>query len=427
MSNRDEFQAFISRLKAVSPTITEEQRKGLLRQATLEFEVPVEDAVEILQTAGFVVGQNDNYFEILGISVDELSNLSEDAITTHVNATHKKLYTTSLAAGGLPRTDGRSQEQWRNVLNQARDTLIDPVKRQEHIIAFHQHTDEITELEAASEPDSQISDVVAVERPYQEIRYNTLPDDVDVPADMVFIPAGEFLMSSEDEKSPGTLHSTHSVNLNGYLIDVYPVTNTQFNTFLDANPQWQKRNIPSQLHDGNYLESWTGRNPPRDRADHPVIYVSWYAAMAYAEWVGKRLPTKAEWEMAARGGLHGKKYPWGDQINMDQANYGMHVGKTTSVNKYPPNEYGIYDMVGNVWEWCLDEHDDKTKHQHYDMIAEKIGNITRDFLQVKSPRVVRGGSWASSERATQIAYCGWAAPNFTHYNYGFRCVKEIVT
>ena len=129
MSKRDEFVAFISSLKAVSRTITDEQRKGILRQATLEYEVHVDDAVEILQAAGLVVGQNDNYFEILDISIAELNNLSEDAITAHVNASHKKLYATSLAAGGLPRSDRRSQEQWRNILNAARDTLIDPLKK----------------------------------------------------------------------------------------------------------------------------------------------------------------------------------------------------------------------------------------------------------------------------------------------------------
>ncbi len=427
MSKREEFIEVVNTFKTVSPSITDIQRRGLLSQAVQNYGLSVDEATEILISLGLIVGEEINYFEVLELSIEQLQNKSVTEIANYVDESHSRLYRASLRAGGLPRTDGKSQEQWRNILNQARDTLIDPIKRQEHIIAFHQHTDEITELEAASEPDSQISDVVAVERPYQEIRYNTLPDDVDVPDDMVFIPAGEFLMSSEDEKSSGTLHSTHSVNLNGYLIDIYPVTNADFNTFLNENPQWQKNNIPSVLHDGKYLESWIGRRPPRDKTDHPVIYVSWYAAMAYAEWVGKRLPTIAEWEMAARGGLHGKKYPWGDQINMDQANYAMHVGRTTSVNKYPPNEYGIYDMAGNVWEWCLDAHGDETKHQHYDMIVEKIGNITRDFLQVKSPRVVRGGSWASSERATQIAYCGWAAPNFTHYNYGFRCVKEIVT
>ena len=83
-------------------------------------------------------------------------------------------------------------------------------------------------------------------------------------------------------------------------------------------------------------------------------------------------------------------------------------------------------MVGNVWEWCLDEYDEDTNQHRYEMTAVDIGDITNEYLNVRSSRVVRGGSWASSERAIQIAYCGWAAPNFTHYNYGFRCVKEIV-
>lgn len=422
MSKRDEFVAFISSLKAVSRTITDEQRKGILRQATLEYEVHVDDAVEILQAAGLVVGQNDNYFEILDISIDELNNLSEDAITTQVNASHKKLYATSLAAGGLPRSDGRSQEQWRNILNEARDTLIDPLKRRDHMAFLQNHIDK-PELEVENTPAPQRTGIEVT--PSQEFRYHTLPDGFDLPDDMVFIPAGEFQMGSVDKETDETSISTISASLEGYLIDIYPVTNAQYKTFLDSNPQWYKNNIPSDLHDGNYLETWLGRSYPRGKADHPVIFVSWYAAMAYAQWIGKRLPTQAEWEKAARGGVDGQNYPWGDHINSELANYGMHIRTTTEVSKFPANEYGIYDMVGNVWEWCLSESYENSTHQHSDMTAGEISEITNNFLKVKSSRIVRGGSWASSERATRIAYCGWAAPNSTHYNYGFRCIKEI--
>lgn len=422
MANRDDFITIIRALREASPSISNEQRKGLIRQAVQNYGLSVDEATDVFVSLGLVVGEEINYFDVLGFSIDEFRSIDETEIRNLVEVAHKKLYSASLQAGGRPRADGRTEEQWRNVLNQARDTLIDPIKRREHIAFLQTHVDK-PELEVESTPPQRTGFEVT---PSQELRHHTLPDEFVVPDDMVFIPAGEFQMSSENTEMHRTPISTKPVSLNGYLIDIYPVTNTQFKIFLDANPQWQKRNIPSQLHDGNYLESWTGRNPPRDKADHPVIYASWYAAMAYAQWIGKRLPTKAEWEKAARGGLHGKKYPWGDQINVDQANYGMHIGTTTEVRKFPANEYGIYDIVGNVWEWCLDEYDDSTTHQLSAMTVVDINELTNDYLNVKSSRVVRGGSWASSERATQIAYCGWAAPNFTYYNYGFRCVKEIV-
>ncbi len=123
-----------------------------------------------------------------------------------------------------------------------------------------------------------------------------------------------------------------------------------------ANPRWQKDRIDRAFHSGYYLADWNGNDYPGGKANHPVELVSWYAVLAYAGWVGKRLPTEAEWEYAARGGLSGKAYPWGDVIDLGKANYGKNVGDTTAVGKYPSNGYGLYDMAGNVWEWCLDEY-----------------------------------------------------------------------
>ena len=126
--------------------------------------------------------------------------------------------------------------------------------------------------------------------------------------EMVRIPAGEFEMGSNEimEATP-----EHTVYLDAFYIDPYEVTNAQFKAFIDANPDWNKDNIPSEYHNGNYLRLWNGNDYPQGKANHPVVYVSWYAAMAYAKWKGKRLPTEAEWEKAARGGMTDRRYVWG--------------------------------------------------------------------------------------------------------------------
>ena len=149
MSKRDEFIAFIDDLKSVSATITEEQRKGLLRRAVQQHDLSAADAVDILKTSGLVIGEKENYFEVLGISIEELQNFSEDAIAAQVEAAHKKLYTASLRAGGRPRVDGKTEEQWRALLNQACDALKDGQKRQAHIAMLQ--NDVLPPIESFSE------------------------------------------------------------------------------------------------------------------------------------------------------------------------------------------------------------------------------------------------------------------------------------
>ena len=184
------------------------------------------------------------------------------------------------------------------------------------------------------------------------------PDASDIPpppAGMVLIPAGEFEMGSNDAEASNHEQPVRRVYIDAFYMDETEVTNVQFKEFLLENPQWQKGRVNAQFADHNYLRLWNGNNYPDRKGNHPVVYVSWYAAMAYAEWANKRLPTEAEWEYAARGGLKGKKYPNGDTITARDANF--KGNDTIPVSKYPKNGYKLYDMAGNVYEWCLDEYD----------------------------------------------------------------------
>ncbi len=222
----------------------------------------------------------------------------------------------------------------------------------------------------------------------------------------------------------------HSVYVDAFYIDANEVTNAEFKDFIVANPEWQKKRIDEKFQNGNYLHDWNGNNYPDEEDDHPVRYVSWYAAMAYAQWVDKRLPTEAEWEKAARGGLKGKKYPWGNNINGTRANYGKNIGHTTPVGKYLPNDYGVYDMAGNVWEWCLDAYqsDFYANSPKRNPVAgtDNVAEIVNDFENVVTDRVLRGSGWngnpewlrAANRYGDSPAYAGIGA-------LGFRCAKDI--
>jgi len=260
---------------------------------------------------------------------------------------------------------------------------------------------------------------------------------------MALIPAGEFQMGTQDVVAEWREFTdrvsymntwlneqpAHTVYVDAFYMDIYPVTNKQYREFLLANPVWQKEHIDPKHHDGNYLRDWKENNYPRWKGNHPVTSVSWYAAMAYATWSGKRLPTEAEWERAARGGLEGKRYPWGDTIDSSKANYDENFGKTTPVGKFASNPYGLYDMVGNVWEQVLDEYDD-----HYYSIspsvnpvsgADTIAEIVETYKKIKTHRGIRGGSWLGRASSVRVAIRNRFQPKSTGELGGFRCVKDV--
>ena len=247
---------------------------------------------------------------------------------------------------------------------------------------------------------------------------------------MVLIPAGEFEMGSDNSRASPDEQPVHTVYVDAFYMDKYTVTNAAYKRFVDANPEWQKGRIDARFHDGPYLALWNGDTYPVGKADHPVTYVSWYAAMAYSAWAGKRLPTETEWEKAARGGLVGKKYPWGDEGDSTLATvqYWQLPPTTTPVGSYPPNAYGLYDMVGNVWEWCLDGYaaDFYANSAGRNPIAggESLETLVSQALRVESVRVLRGGGWPEDPRIPRVSVRDKAAPARALSLAGFRCVRN---
>ena len=246
-------------------------------------------------------------------------------------------------------------------------------------------------------------------------------------AKMVWIPAGSYRMGAgrnETEDWMSRSKPAHRVELDGFYMDAYEVTVGQYKQFLAETGY-------SPLPDG------VSQVSPSDR--HPVVGVSWYDAKAYADWAGKRLPTEAEWEYAARGGLEGKRYPWGDkEPDGSQANYAdknadqtlRQLDKTYTwadmsvedgyarcapVGSFTPNGYGLYDIAGNAYEWCQDWYDGN----YYSVSPAKnpSGPSTGEY------RVLRGGSWFHNTGFLRLADRNHYNPPY-RYNYvGFRCVS----
>ena len=272
---------------------------------------------------------------------------------------------------------------------------------------------------------------VSVDMSRRFLRAMTLPPELLRQQRMVLIPAGEFQIGSNDEDRP-----VRTVYVDAFYMDTTEVTNAQFKAFVDANPVWQKDRIePRFANRADYLRDWKGNSYPKGRGNYPVMYVSWYAAMAYAEWAGKRLPTEAEWEYAARGGLVAKKYPHGDTMTPQDANY-THKD-TTAVAQYLANRYGLYDMAGNVWEWCLDAYHanvyatfprDGVAHNPLSGASDiewLLVNYTN--VNINEDRVLRGGAWSESDNSLEIANRFYLPLMSTGDAFGLRCVMDVPT
>jgi formylglycine-generating enzyme required for sulfatase activity len=151
--------------------------------------------------------------------------------------------------------------------------------------------------------------------------------------------------------------------------------------------------------------------------NHPVVGISWRDAQAYAEWCGKRLPTEAEWEYAARGGLSGMDYPNGNSIDSSTANYTeAALDGTMPVASYAPNGYGLYDMAGNVAEWVADYYD--TDYYATSSSNNPTGPESGKF------RVIRGGGWHSGPFCNRVYVRNALPDNWVDFNVGFRCAKD---
>lgn len=307
------------------------------------------------------------------------------------------------------------------------------------------------------------------------------------PPGMVWIPAGEFVMGTAGNTPHRNEQPAHRVRLDGFFMDEHEVTNAQFRSFVEATkyvttaevaPDWEqmRKQLPprtekpsadklvpasmiftppaEEVPTDNAAQWWRwvpGANwrhpegPGSDltgRDDHPVVHVSWDDATAYAAWAGKRLPTEAEWEYAARGGLAGKRFMWGDEAptetdgtkaNIWQGRFPNRNTKadgwdrTAPVKSYAPNGYGLYDMAGNVWEWCSDWYRADAYGNRSGVTVNPRGPA--DFWDPSEPlapkRVTRGGSFLC-----HVAYCESYRPaarrgtstdsGMSHL--GFRCV-----
>lgn len=318
------------------------------------------------------------------------------------------------------------------------------------------------------------------------------PAGVSIPEGMVLIPGGEFSMgavnplglSGGGREDMYDARPIHRVRVSAFLMDATEVTNAQFEAFVKATgyvtiaekaptreefPDVPQEDLvagsvvftppPGQVPLDNHLQWWAyvhgvnWRHPEgpnsdlKGREQHPVVHIAWPDAAAYAKWAGKRLPTEAEWEFAARGGESGNIYPWGNQMHPE----GKHMGNTfqgqfphqdiatdgfkgiAPVGRFKPNRYGLFDMAGNVWEWCADWY----RPEYYAALAADGAVVSdpkgpADSFDPLEPgvakRVQRGGSFLCTDQYCtryMVGTRGKGEVNSGANHIGFRCVRDL--
>ncbi len=316
-------------------------------------------------------------------------------------------------------------------------------------------------------------------------------NDNEVVQGMVLIPEGIFEMGGRSNQAYQDEFPVHKVSVSSFYMDRTEVTNAQFKEFVDATGyitiaekdiDWKKmksqlpQNTPKppdsvlqagslvfhgtdervNLHDYSQWWKWTigaswrtPEGPGSDldgRMDHPVVHIAYDDALAYADWSGKRLPTEAEWEWAASGGNQDYMYPWGNESisdSYDKANFWQGVFPmqnlekdgfylTAPVGSYPPNDFGLFDMAGNVWEWCQDRFDiaNYQRDAERGVVSDPAGSL--NYNDPREPytqkHIIRGGSFLCNE-----TYCSgyrvsrrMSSSRDSGFNHtGFRCVKSV--
>jgi formylglycine-generating enzyme required for sulfatase activity len=228
---------------------------------------------------------------------------------------------------------------------------------------------------------------------------------------MVLIPAGSFTMGrtreTPDDKTnmrPMILRDdrpAHTVELDAFYIDAREVTQSEYARFVRAVG-----------HRAPY--HWKNGRLPEGGADIAVHNVNWNDASAYCAWVGKRLPTEAEWERAARGGLEAQDYPSGDKLTPADARFNTPEGPG-AVAQHKPNAFGLFDMAGNVAEWTSDWFE-RTWYEH-SPASNPRGPTMGKY------KIVRGGAWSDGPRRVTVFFRNWVRPTQTTPNIGFRCVS----
>jgi len=300
----------------------------------------------------------------------------------------------------------------------------------------------------------------------------------DPPPTMVYIPGGEFEMGDHfDPEGSDDELPVHAVLLDAFFMSRFEITNQQYCDYLNSAYPAQLKVVSGVVYassddpcDYPYCDTTTSSSYTRitwngssfgvvsDKEDHPVVVVSWYGSVAYCNWrsseggyeacynlstwdcdfskKGYRLPTEAEYEYAGRGGLAGAKYPWGNEsVDGSKANY-WNSGDSYETGDYPwttpvgyydgsqipagsdmANGYGLYDMAGNVWEWCNDWYD----WDYYDTspFDNPTGPVSGSY------RVLRGGGWGSSANNCRVANRSDDDPDFRDHGFGFRIVLDL--